>query len=427
MIEANLEELIPDPRNANRGSERGYGMLNKSLQNLGAGRSIVCDKNNVVIAGNKTLQAAVDAGLTDALIVETNGNQVVVVRRTDLDLERDEKAKQLAIADNRTSEFMEWDAVILSELAMEVDLGDYFTDSELAALLPDIEEPEEGEGDKDPDDVPPDVKVIRANFGDIWQLGMHRLLVGDATMLANFGLLLGTEQADMLWTDPPYNVNYDAESRKVNDDKNYLAKRKVNPLGGIANDNMSDADFLAFLKKAFANINQHLKPGHSIYIAHAELAGLSFRSAFASVKDWHQASCLLWVKNRFALSRADYQWMHEPILYGWKKGATHRWFNDRAQTTLLEHKVPHYDKELDTGKYIHPSQKPVSLIKECISNSSEKGDIILDVFGGSGSTLIACQETGRRGYLMELEPKHATAIIERYEAFTGDVATKING
>lgn len=421
MKEIELTDLKLDDNNANKGSERGRGMLEKSLSELGAGRSIVTDKNGVVIAGNKTLETAVESGFVHGIEVETDGTHLVIVKRKDLCLETDEKAKKLAIADNRVGEVsLTWDQKVLDELSAEIDLSGFFADDELSQLLD--QEGEEGEyfGETDPE-VQGQVKEIRCGVGDLWQLGEHRLMVGDSTDSASARLLLGDEVAQMVWTDPPYNVDYDPESRV----SSFSEKRAVNPLGKIKNDQMSDEDFRSFLDKVYSCINEVLEPGCPIYISHADTMGHHFRNAFLA-QPWKLQSCLIWAKTVLVFGRADYHWQHEPILYGWKEGASHRWHGDRSQTTILEFPSPHYDKgNCDTDGYVHPTQKPTRLIEACIANSSREGEIVLDLFGGSGSTLIACQNKRRRARLCELDVGFASAIIERYEAYTGDIAKKI--
>lgn len=421
MEKMNLEELTLDPKNANKGSERGRGMLENSLQELGAGRSIVCDRNGVVIAGNKTLETAVESGFKDGIVIETDGTQLVIVKRRDLDLTVDEKAKKLAIADNRVSEVsLTWDTEVLKELGQDIDLSAFFTNEELSDLFDDDGEDVDVGGKGSPD-APGEVKEVRCELGDIWQLGAHRLVVGDSTDSAYTLAVLGGEKAQLCWTEPPYNVGYDPEERV----SHFSKERKANPLGKIKNDKMTDEEFRAFLDKIYTRINEVLEPGCPIYICHADTMGHHFRNAFVA-QPWKLQSCLIWKKTVLVFGRADYHWLHEPILYGWKEGAAHRWLGDRTQTTIIECPSPHYDKDnCDTDGYVHPTQKPTLLIETCLANSSREGDIVLDLFGGSGSTLIACQNRKRRARLVELDTRFATAILERYEVYTGDKAQKI--
>lgn len=261
----------------------------------------------------------------------------------------------------------------------------------------------------------------RTKLGEIWRLGAHRLIVGDATSATDIQRLMDGQRAVLCWTDPPYNVNYDPEQRH----SHFSPERTSSPLGKIANDKMSDPEFREFLDKVYTNINEALEPGCPIYISHADTMGHHFRNAFVA-QPWKMQSCLIWKKTVLVFGRADYHWMHEPILYGWKEGAPHRYYGDRKQTTILEFAAPHYDKgNCDTEGYVHPTQKPTTLIEACLRNSSRPGEIVLDLFGGSGSTLIACEKTGRAARLSEIDPKFATVILIRWENLTGQTAELI--
>lgn len=209
------------------------------------------------------------------------------------------------------------------------------------------------------------------------------------------------EKADMVWTDPPCNVAYTGKTKEALK---------------IQNDAMDESTFRQFLQDALSNELMVTKAGGAVYVAHADLQGHNFRLAFMDA-GWTLRSCLVWAKNSLVLGRGDYQWMHEPILYGWAPGAAHVWQSDRKQTTVLEFDRPTRSTE-------HPTMKPVALIEYCIGNNSRQGDIVLDTFGGSGSTLIACEKTGRRGYLMELDPKYCDVIVKRWEDATGKKAKR---
>lgn len=273
------------------------------------------------------------------------------------------------------------------------------------------------------DDVP-DVNEVesRVKLGDIWQLGRHKIACGDSTVEKNVRALLGDEKCQMCWTDPPYNVDYDPEARV----SSFSQERLANPIGKIANDHMSDDEFFKFLSSAYSGINIALEEGCPIYISHADAMGHHFRNAFIA-QPWKLQSCLIWKKTVLVFGRADYHWMHEPILYGWKKGIAHRYFGDRKQTTILEFATNHRDKEnADTDGYVHSCQKPTSLISYCIENSSEVNNKIYDPFLGSGSTLISAQKTNRIAYGFELSEHYCEVIIQRWEKLTGKVAQKIS-
>jgi DNA modification methylase len=276
-------------------------------------------------------------------------------------------------------------------------------------------------GRTDPDEVPaPPINPVAKN-GDLWLLGGHRLLCGDSTSLEAVATLMGAEKADMVFTDPPYNVDYDAEARPNGPTS---AERKARPLGKIQNDKKSPAEFRAFLDLVYQAIDSVLKPGRALYICHADTEGHHFRNAFLAMP-WKLQSCLIWSKTVMVFGRADYHWQHEPVLYGWKEGAAHVWHGDRRQTTIIEVATDHMaPSSSDTaGVYVHPTQKPVALIEQALTNSSLADELVLDLFGGSGSTLIACQKMGRWARLMELDAKYVDVIIVRWQNFTGKAAT----
>jgi site-specific DNA-methyltransferase (adenine-specific) len=222
-------------------------------------------------------------------------------------------------------------------------------------------------------------------------------MCGDSTSVTDVEALCGGRQMDLLITDPPYNVNYEGGTGMK-----------------IQNDNMEDEKFRQFLRDAFLTADTVMKPGATFYIWHADSEGYNFRGACHDI-GWNVRQCLIWVKNSLVLGRQDYQWKHEPCLYGWKDGAGHNWYNDRKQTTVLEFDRPSRSAE-------HPTMKPVSLFDYQIKNSSKKGDAVLDLFGGSGTTIVCCEQNGRDAYLMEIDPKYTDVIIDRYEKLTGDKA-----
>lgn len=252
------------------------------------------------------------------------------------------------------------------------------------------------------DEAPEAPKVAKSKKGDMYQLGKHRLLCGDATDIQAVATLMGGQKADMLLTDPPYNVAY------VGKTKDALK---------IQNDRQDDDKFREFLRSAFAAANNHLKEGGVFYIWHADSEGYNFRGACQDV-EWEIRECLIWLKNSLVLGRQDYHWKHEPCLYGWKAGAAHVWNNDRKQTTIFEFDRPSRSKE-------HPTMKPVKMIAYQMGNNTLENQIVLDTFGGSGSTLIAAEQTNRVCYTMELDPKYVDVIVERWENLTGKKAKKI--
>jgi site-specific DNA-methyltransferase (adenine-specific) len=345
----------------------------------------------VVICGHTRLKAAQRLGLTE----------VPTVIATDLS---PEQIKAYLLADNKTAELARWDYDLLP-----IELGDLrdggfdlsllgFDPDELAKLLdPGIEE-----GLTDPDEAPPVPEEAITQSGDIWQLGEHRLICGDSCEPETYAQLLGEERVDLLLTDPPYNVAYQGGTDEA------LT---------IANDDMDVASYRQFLVDALGCAAAVLQSGAGFYVWHADTYGGIVRAACESV-ELPVRQCLIWKKNALVLGRQDYQWIHEPCLYGWKPGAAHRWMGDQAQTTVLEHDKPKRNGE-------HPTMKPVELITKLVQNSSGVEDLVLDPFGGSGSTLIACQRTGRRARLVELDPKYCDVIVRRWEAFTGGTAERV--
>lgn len=255
------------------------------------------------------------------------------------------------------------------------------------------------EGETDDDATPAVQYDVVTQPGDVWLLGKHRVMCGDCTIIDNAQLLMRGGLADMLVTDPPYNVAYEG---------------KTSDALTIENDSMADGDFRQFLRDCYATADSVMRPGAAFYIWHADSEVFNFRAAVSDV-GWKIRQCLVWAKNVMVLGRQDYQWRHEPCLYGWKDGAAHTWNSDRKQTTLLEFSRPQRNGE-------HPTMKPVDMIQYLVENSSLPGQIVLDLFGGSGTTLIACEKTGRESRLMELDPKYCDVIVRRWQQFTGKTA-----
>ena len=317
----------------------------------------------------------------------------------------------------------------LEELARSGEIPVSIGEADLEELLSQLaagrdDEPESEYGEDDPT-VPEGIQVREGvELGAIFALGRHRIMCADSTVEANVRELLGDQKCQMCWTDPPYNVNYDPESRV----SHFSKERLANPIGKIENDCMSNDDFFEFLINAYRCIDFALTEGSPIYISHADTMGHHFRNAFVAMP-WKLQSCLIWKKSVLVFGRADYHWMHEPILYGWKEGSAHRYFGDRTQTTILEFPSPHYDKSnCDTEGYVHSCQKPTPLISYCIDNSTQSKDNIYEPFAGSGSTIIAAQqlEGHRTVFGMELSPDYIEVILQRWETFTGIPAKRIN-
>ena len=376
-----------DSRNYRKHSDKNKNLINKSLKECGAGRSIVIDNEDNIIAGNGIYEQAQKLGLKTK-VIETDGSELVVVKRTDL-ATNDEKRKQLAVMDNSTSDSSEFDFELLEEDFQTETLQDWGLDFDFSI-----------EPSKDIiEDEVPEVVDTKCKSGDIWQLGEHRLMCGNSTVISDVEKLMNGELADLLITDPPYNVNYEGKT------KDRLK---------IENDKMSDSNFREFLRDAFVCANTVMKPGAVFYIWHADLEGYNFRGACKDV-NWQVRQCIIWNKNAMVMGRQDYQWKHEPCLYGWKDGASHLWASDRKQTTVIDFNKPQRNGE-------HPTMKPVGLFDYQIKNNTKGADIVLDLFGGSGTTLVACEQDGRKARLMELDPHYCDVIIQRWENLTGHKA-----
>ena len=354
---------------------------------------------------SKNKKSITEFGYVAPVIVNSNMTVLKELGYTEVecvvvDLDQ-EKEKALNIALNKISG--DWDNDKLEELLAELKQTDIdmditgFSFDEVDEILKDITGSKED--DFDLDQALDEIEEPISKRGDVWILGKNRLMCGDSTQKEDVMHLMNSQEADMLLTDPPYNVDYEG---------------KTSEALKIENDNMSETEFYNFLLDSFKNMFDSIKYGGSAYVFHADTEGLNFRNAFKSC-GFKLAQCLVWVKNTFVMGRQDYQWRHEPILYGWKPGAGHYFVDNRKQSTVLEFDKPSRNAE-------HPTMKPVDLLVYLIKNSSKENDLILDLFGGSGSTLIAAEQTQRRCYTMELDPKYCDVIIKRWENLTGEKA-----
>lgn len=413
------KDIKYDQHNYRDHDDRNLSLIKKSIQRCGAGRSILLDKNGEIIAGNATYKTLQELGIP-VKIIPTDGKTAIALQRTDLDT-NDRKRKELAAFDNSTADGVRWN---VDNLAADFDLAEL---PELGIEGLQVVEPEPEEI---VEDEPPALgeAPTRVKPGDVWQLGTHRLLCGDSTVPTDVAKLMGAETVDLLLTDPPYNVDYTGKT------KDALT---------IQNDRMEDGSFLDFLTGAFITANEYLKPGGVFYIWHADSEGYNFRTACKNI-GWQVRQCLIWNKNCFVMGRQDYQWKHEPCLYGWKDGAAHYFVDDRTQSTVFEDKGVDFKKlkkeelvqllqnmhaakvsttvidcDRPSRSEEHPTMKPVKLLALQIRNSSRMGETVLDLFGGSGSTLIACEQLGRKARLVELDPKYCDVILDRWEKLTG--------
>ena len=401
-----INSLHSDHKNARKRTDRSASLIKESVERYGAARSIVIDEDNRILAGNGTIEGAKAAGIKNVRIIETDGTEVIAVKRTGL---TENEKIGLALADNRTSDLSEWDQEMLRKLSEEHDLQPWFDQDDLDELLA-VTELEPEEGNTDPDDVPDTPEDPITKPGDLWILGNHRLLCGDSTNIQHLERLMNGEKADLWITDPPYNV-----ALGMNESPEEAKRRNRRTDGKIVqNDSMSDTDFRQFLRDCYSAANTVLLPGASFYIWHADVEGYNFRGAAHDI-GWTIRQCLIWAKSSLVMGRQDYQWQHEPCLYGWTEGAAHTWNSDRKQSTLLQ-----FDKPSRNGE--HPTMKPVDLFQYQINNSTKPNALVLDSFGGSGTTAIACERIHRHARLMELDPAYCDVIVKRWEDFTGNTA-----
>ena len=382
IVQKTLDDLIPYENNP-RHNDDAVDYVAESIKEFGFKVPIIIDKGNVIVAGHTRYKAAKKLGI----------NEVPCLVADDL---TDEQIKAFRLADNKVAEIATWDfeklELELSTLEMDMELFGFESYED--------DEPQEVVEDDYEVEVPEEPK---AKYGDIYQLGKHRLMCGDSTSIDDVSKLMNGETVDLLITDPPYNVNYEGKT-----------KDKLK----IENDKMDNDNFRQFLSDAFTCADSVMKPGAAFYIWHADSEGYNFRGACFDV-GWEVKQCLVWNKNSLVLGRQDYHWKHEPCLYGWKSGASHNWYADRKQTTVLDFDRPSRNAE-------HPTMKPIPLFDYQIQNNTKKDDVVLDLFGGSGTTLMAAEQNNRTAYLMELDPKYVDVIINRWEQFTGKKAVLLN-
>lgn len=381
----NIGEIIPYARNSRTHSEEQVAQIAASIKEFGWTNPVLIDEENGIIAGHGRLAAARKLGHTEIPVIELTGLS-------------EAQKRAYVIADNKLALNAGWDTeMLVNELrdleGMDIDLSlTGFSADELNDMLA---VKEEGLTDEDAVPTPPEEPITKP--GDIWILGKHRLMCGDSTSMDHLATLTAGALVDMWLTDPPYNVAYEGGTGLT-----------------IQNDDMGDEQFRQFLRDAYTAADTVMKPGAVFYIWHADSEGYNFRGA-ARDAGWTVRQCLIWKKSSLVMGRQDYHWKHEPCLYGWKDGAGHLWAADRKQTTILE-----FDKPSRNGE--HPTMKPVALFEYQLLNNTKGGDIVLDSFGGSGTTLIAAEKNGRVARLMELDPKYCDVIVKRWEEFTGKKA-----
>jgi site-specific DNA-methyltransferase (adenine-specific) len=388
IVQTPVDQLIPYVNNSRKHSDEQVAQIAASIKEFGWTNPILVDGEKGIIAGHGRLMAARKLGMEEVPVIELSHLS-------------DTQRKALIIADNKLAMNAEWDNDLLTielndlladDFALEI-LG--FDKDELAALL----EPEVVEGLTDEDDAPALPDEPKTKPGDIYKMGKHRLMCGDSTSIQHLEQLCEEQAVDMWLTDPPYNVAYEGKTKES------LT---------IQNDSMGDDQFRQFLRDAYVAADAVMKAGAVFYIWHADSEGYNFRGA-AYDAGWKVRQCLIWKKSSMVMGRQDYHWKHEPCLYGWKEGAGHLWATDRKQTTILEFEKPSRNGE-------HPTMKPVALFEYQMLNNTKGGDIVLDSFGGSGTTLIAAEKNGRIARIMELDPKYCDVIVKRWEDFTGKKA-----
>jgi DNA modification methylase len=378
-------ELIPYEKNP-RNNDKGVDAVANSIKTYGFKVPIVIDKSNVVVTGHTRLKAAKKLGL----------DEVPCIIADDL---TDEQIRQFRIVDNKTNELSDWNFDLLREELLTMDDIDLvqFGFDDLDSIL--NVETKDDEFDVD-EEIPENPYSKR---GDVYVLGEHRVMCGDSTIKEEVDTLMDGKVCDLIETDPPYNVAIGTKGQQYKERGGYNCGMNERT---ILNDNMDDGAFREFLNKVMVNFYNNIKPGGSIYVFHADTEGLNFRSAFKDA-GFKLSECLIWKKNNFVLGRCPYHYMHEPILFGWREGAAHHFVDDRTQTTILEYDRPQ-------ASDLHPTMKPIPLVTKLIQNSSRVGELVLDLFGGSGTTLIACEQIKRIAYLMELDEKYVDVIVKRY-------------
>lgn len=386
---ADVSELIPYVRNARTHSEAQVAQIAASIREFGFLSPILVAEDNTILAGHGRLAAALKLGLKKVPCVKENH------------LTETQKRAYI-IADNKLSLNAGWDNELLAVELSELEGADFnldllgFDEAELSSIF-------DADKDVNEDDFDVEKELKEPCFsktGDIWTLGKHRIICGDATKLETYKTLLENTKVNLVVTDPPYNVNYEGAA------------------GKIKNDNMENDKFYQFLFNSFVNMEQAMADDASIYVFHADTEGLNFRKAFQDA-GFYLSGCCIWKKPSLVLGRSPYQWQHEPCLYGWKKKGKHKWYAGRKETSVWE-----FEKSKKNAD--HPTMKPIALLAYPIKNSSMTNSLVLDPFAGSGSTLIACEQTGRICYAIELDEKYCDVIVKRYiEQVGNDKSVKV--
>lgn len=411
-----LTELTQDPNNARAHDNKNLSAIEGSLREFGQRKPIVISQDNIIVAGNGTYSAAQRLGWETISAVRIPADWTA------------EQIKAFALADNRTAELATWNQSVLEKQLLELDQAGI----DVAAFgfeVPDIPLTDVLTFEDEAPELPEEPTT---ELGQVWQLGDHRLVCGDALDREVIATALNGEKADCVFTDPPYNVAYEGGT-----------KDKLT----IKNDDMSDFEFSEFLLKFYQASLDNTKDGGPIYVCHADGSSVAFRNSMTKA-GWLLKQVLIWVKDSLVLSRQDYNWQHEPIIYGWKPGAAHAWYGPFTNTTVLdtpmeeltklkkEELVDILTKGFSTSTIVrekrprrndlHPTMKPIGLIAKLLKNSCVAGDRVLDPFAGSGSTLITCEQLGLKAAVVELDPRYCDVIIKRWENFTGKKAELVH-
>lgn len=435
-----IDELIPYARNARTHSDAQVAQLARSIAEFGFTNPVLVDADGGIIAGHGRVLAAKKLGM----------GKVPTLR---VDWLTEPQRRAYVLADNQLALQAGWDEGLLSAELMALSEYGYdlsltgFLDQELQELMR-----PSAVADANPDDCPDLNDSAVTSPGDIWRMGKHRLICGDSTDSTVIASLMDGSKADIVWTDPPYNVAYGDKAQMLNKNKNTGGQRITST---ILNDDLNDADFCKFLSGFYRAIFPCVADGGGIYVAHSETERANFTREFLAA-GFKLSGVVIWKKNTMVMGRSDYQWIHEPILYGWKPGAAHRWYGGRKNTTVIDMCASPFSKRAD-GRWevhvgtsvfivdgnaeveemltsiieepkpqrsnIHPTMKPVALIERMLRNHVRSTDCVLDPFGGSGSTLIAAQRLGVRANLCELSPSYCDVIVRRWQKYTGHIAT----
>lgn len=431
-----IEKLVPYARNSRTHSDAQVAQIAASMREWGWTNPVLVDEHGGIIAGHGRVLAARQLGLAEVPVIVARGWS-------------EAQKRAYVISDNKLALNAEWDEDMLRAELLDLKGFDYdigllgFNTDFMADLMADPPLA------KDPNAAPQVPETSVSVLGDVWILGQHRLVCGDSTSPTNMQALMRGDMADACWTDPPYNVAYGEKAEFLNNGGNPNKRRNTSR---ILNDDMDDASFKEFLAGFYRAAWGVMKPGAAIYVAHSETERHNFTEQMLT-NGFKLSGCVIWKKNTMVLGRSDYQWIHEPILYGWKKGAAHKWFGGRKKTTVVQlgDASPFVQRadgrwEINLGMSIfvvdgnaeveellpsiviedkpvrndvHPTMKPVALIERMLANSAKRGAVVLDPFGGSGSTLIACERLGMKARLSELSPGYVDVIVRRWQEFTG--------